>query len=435
MKTKVNLTVLTAFAGITLAFSTVNSWAQSNFVVTLDRAIERALIDDDWLIANTEIERSLLEEAVSAAQLPDPRVSVGLANIPMDTFDFSQEPMTQFRVGVNQTFPRGDTLKLSERQKLQQSEVNPFLRDDRKARVSLLVSQLWLQSFLSEQSVALIEADRSLFEQLVEITSSRYTVGAGLARQQDLIRAELELARLDDRLAVMRQQQDSNKQKLSQWLPDEFISSPLSSELPLLSPPETQLSSLSEAATFFKTHPRILAHDKQIEIAKTSVELARQSLKPSYSVGASYGYRDNAPLGMNRADFISLELSFDLPLFSEKRQKPQIRARQYDASARQIERTLVFKDLFSSYQQAMAELAILNERQSLYEDTLLSQINDLTEATLSAYTADEGDFEEVMRAYIAELNTKIELLEINVARLKVISRLNYLLASSEPKEE
>ena len=70
----------------------------------------------------------------------------------------------------------------------------------------------------------------------------------------------------------------------------------------------------------------------------------------------------------------------------------------------------------------MAELAILDERQSLYVDTLLSQINDLTEATLSAYTADEGDFEEVMRAYIAELNTKIELLQIDVARLRVISR-------------
>ena len=432
MKIKMNPLLLIAFAGVTLAFSTVNSWAQPNLVVTLDRAIERALIDDDWLTANTEIERSLLEEAISAAQLPDPRVSVGLANIPMDTFEFSQEPMTQFRVGVNQTFPRGDTLKLSERQKLQQSEVNPFLRDDRKARVSLLVSHLWLQSYLSEQSVALIEADRSLFEQLVEITSSRYTAGAGLARQQDLIRAELELVRLDDRLAEMRQQRDSNKQKLTQWLPDEFIAAPLSSELPTLTSPGAKLSSLSEAASFFEMHPRILAHNKQIEVAKTAVELAQQSLKPSYSVGASYGYRENAPMGVDRADFISLELSFDLPLFSEKRQKPMIRASQYNASSKQIERTLIFKDLFSSYQQAMAELTILDERQVLYAETLLSQINDLTEATLSAYTADEGDFEEVMRAYIAELNTKIELLQINVARLKVISRLNYLLARSEP---
>ena len=132
-----------------------------------------------------------------------------------------------------------------------------------------------------------------------------------------------------------------------------------------------------EAADFFEQHPRILAHNKQIEVAQTKIELAQQSLKPSYSVGASYGYRDNAPMGVNRADFVSLELNFDLPLFPDKRQKPLIRASQYNASAKQIERTLIFKDLFSSYQQAMAELAILDERQSLYVDTLLSQINDV----------------------------------------------------------
>jgi len=53
-------------------------------------------------------------------------------------------------------------------------------------------------------------------------------------------------------------------------------------------------------------------------------------------------------------------------------------------------------------------------------------LRKLTEATLSSYTPDEGDFEEVMRAYVAELNAKIELLQIDVERIKVISRVNYL---------
>jgi outer membrane protein TolC len=147
-------------------------------------------------------------------------------------------------------------------------------------------------------------------------------------------------------------------------------------------------------------------------------------------VGASYGYRDNAPMGMERADFVSLDFSFDLPLFTEKRQGPRIRASEYTASARQTERLLLFKELYADYQQAMAELSVLEQRHDLYANSLLGQMNDLTEATLSAYTADEGDFEEVMRSYIAELNTKIELLQIDVQRLKVIARLNYLLTHS-----
>tara|TARA_B110000459_G_C16624421_1_gene504136 strand:+ start:3704 stop:5011 length:1308 start_codon:yes stop_codon:yes gene_type:complete len=427
--------VLATLFAQALCLGALEAVAQTYPALTLENAIEQAVLEDDWLAANVEREQAMLEEALAAAQLPDPRVSIGLSNLPLDTFNLGQEPMTQLRVGINQVIPRGDTLLLSEQKKKQQSEVNPFLRADRKAKVELLVSQLWLKSFLSARSIALIEADRSLFQQLIDITSSRYTVGAGLARQQDVVRAQLELLRLDDRLAVLRQAQDSNKQQLAQWVPSALIVGALSDEIPQRMPPQIRLATLAEAAEFFETHPRIRSHDKQIEVAATQVALAKQSLKPEYTVGAAYGYRDNAPGGINRADFLTLELSFDVPLFAEKRQKPLIRASQHSAAAIQVERTLIVKELFANYQQAVAELNILDERRTLYADLLLAQINDLTEATLSAYTADEGDFEEVMRAYIAELNTKIDLLQIDVERLQVLARLDYLLAGSAINEE
>lgn len=406
------------------------SWAQDQVELSLERAVARAVADDDWLVANEQIELSLSEESISAGQLPDPRMSLGLSNMPLDTFNFNQEPMTQFRIGLNQTFPRGDTLALQQREKMQQSEVNPYLRDDRKANVALQVSILWLNTFMAQQSIELIENDRELFEQLVDLTGVRYTSAAGLARQHDLVRAQLELTRLDDRLAMLRQLQNTNKQKLSQWLPYQLLSVPLPSARPEIEAPATQLTSLSQATEFFANHPVVRAHDKRIEIAQTKVALTEQSLKPSYSVGASYGYRDNAPMGMQRADFITLDLSFDLPYFAEKRQQPKIRASRYTASARRTERVLLFKELFSNYQQANAQLDVLNERKVLFEETLLDQMSDLTETTLSAYTADEGDFEEVMRAFIGELNTKIELLEIDIQRLQVISRLHYLTAAA-----
>jgi outer membrane protein TolC len=421
-------------SGILLPMSlllTATGLAQSANQLTLDAAINAAVANDDWLAANQDIQQAQLEQAIADGQLPDPKMSIGLANMPTDSFSFNQEQMTQLRVGINQSFPAGNTLELQEKRRQQESEVNPYLRDDRKASMALMVSNLWFDSFLAQQSIAFINDDRALFEQLIEITSSRYTNAAGLARQQDLVRAELELIRLDDRLAMLQQLQNSNKQKLSQWLPDALIATPLSDQLPQMNTPSILLDGLADATEFFAKHPKILAHNKRIAVAETQVELSRQSLKPSYTVGASYGYRDNAPLGMERADFLSLDLSFDLPLFPQKRQGPRIRASEYTASAQQTQRMLLFKELYADYQQAMAELAILEQRHDLYADSLLGQMNDLTEATLSAYTADEGDFEEVMRAYIAELNTKIELLQIDVARLKVVARINYLLATSD----
>lgn len=60
-------------------------------------------------------------------------------------------------------------------------------------------------------------------------------------------------------------------------------------------------------------------------------------------------------------------------------------------------------------------------------------MNDQAEASLNAYTNDDGDFAEVVRARIAELNANIDYLSINIDRLKTIAELNYFSSSSEYK--
>lgn len=418
---------------VVLFIYNATAFGQSPQRLTLDESIELAIINDDWLSVSEQEEQAFREQSIASGELPDPRMTVGLSNLPVDTFRFSQEPMTQLRVGVDQYFPRGDTLEILRSLDILRSEVNPHQREERKAAVTLEVSNLWLSTYFAEQAILLINNDRELFEQLVDITSARYTTAAGLARQQDLVRAELELVRLDDRLAMLRQQQDSNKERLAEWLPYESLSVPLSPDLPELLPPSEELQSLEEAGEFFLSHPIVRAQDKQIEIAQTQVELTKQLFKPSFNVGAGYGYRDDAQTGFStdRSDFFTLNLNFDLPLFTENRQKPRLRASHYRASARKTERILLIKDLFANYQQAVAQLDALDEREAIFNDSLLSQLSDLSNATLASYTADEGDFEEVMRAYIAELNASIELLQIDVDRLKIISLLDYLLSTSE----
>ena len=57
-------------------------------------------------------------------------------------------------------------------------------------------------------------------------------------------------------------------------------------------------------------------------------------------------------------------------------------------------------------------------------------MDEQAEASLNAYTNDNGDFSEVVRARIAELNARIEALNINVDIQKSISKINYFLAGS-----
>jgi outer membrane protein TolC len=399
--------------------------------LSLEYAIDQALLNDDWLVASEYREQALREEAVFAGELPDPRMMVSLQNLPVNTFDFNQEPMTQFRVGVSQSFPRGESRELSQQHKRLQSEVNPYLREDRRASVALQVALLWLDAYLSKESMNLINADRELFEQMVDITDSRYRNTAGPARQQDLVRAQLALTRLEDRLAALHQREQENRQALARWIPFELLHLEFPRELPDFNQPDEEFSSLVQASSRFMDHPRIKAMDKKIEASQTNVELTRQNFKPGFSLGASYGYREDGPFGIQRDDFISLEVSFDLPLFTERRQKPQVEAASNTAAAIQTERILLLKNLFADYQRALAQLRILEERRDLFNNTLLVQMRDLTEATLAAYNTDEGDFAEVMRAYINELDARIELVGINVERAKTLAKLHYLFTSSK----
>lgn len=425
-----NLHLNTFFWMVLILYSQSNLAVAQDQSLGLEEAVSRALIDDDWLSASVQRESALQQEAVLSAQLPDPKMSIGLANMPLDSFNFNQEAMTQFKIGVNQTFPRGDTLELQQQQKILQSEVNPFLREERKASVRLQVINLWLDSYLAQESTTLINADRALFEQLVELADSRYRTAAGVSRQQDVVRAELELTRLEDRLTSLRQRFDGSQQMLSIWLPFEWVLLPVDSCLPDFPRRNLNMNGVAQAAVEFADHPKVRAMDKTIDAALTGVELARQSYKPSFTLGANYGYRDSAPMGMDRADFISVDVSFDLPFFTEKRQKPKVEAATYNAAAIKTERILLFKNLLASFQQTSAQLNVLDERKALFEDVLLPQMNNLTETTLTSYTADEGDFEEVMRAYIAELNAKIEFLGIVVEKQKKLAKLDYLLTKS-----
>ena len=58
----------------------------------------------------------------------------------------------------------------------------------------------------------------------------------------------------------------------------------------------------------------------------------------------------------------------------------------------------------------------LTRRLSCMRHAFLSQANDNAEASLLAYQSDQGDFADVMLAYIDDLNTRIEHIRLQVER-------------------
>ena len=397
--------------------------------LTLREAVALAIASDPWLTASQYTQAALADEATAAATLPDPSVSLTAGNFPVDSFDINQEPMTQLAVGISQMFPRGDTLALAKRRKLQLSGQQPLLRDDRRAKVAATVAQLWLDAYTAQESIRLIEADRALFDNLLDAARAGYATAVAGVRQQDVIRAQLELTQLEDRLTTLRQQQETAQIRLAEWI-GSHAGSVIAAELPVDSPaaPVELQASGQERYQRISQHPALLALDKQIAAKATGVDLARQKFKPEWGLNAQYGYRDSDLAGRDRADLFSIGLSFDLPIFTADRQDREVSAAIGHAEAIRTERQLLVRRLTAELEMASRVLSRLDQRQALYTEQLLPQMAELAESSLAAYNNDVGDFAEAVRARIGELNARLEALVIAVQRQKTIAQINYLLA-------
>lgn len=312
------------------------------------------------------------------------------------------------------------------------------------------MSQLWLDAYLAQQTIKLIEDDWSLFEQMAEVAKASYSNVVGKTRQQDVIRAQLEIVQLDDRLTSQKQKLETTIARLNEWLhiydadrlneSFNFDAQPLefsvSKELPsiqLNNPTVLKASNYSRnlLAQELSNHPAILAIDIKRKASEKGIELAKQQYEPQWGVNASYAYRDNMPSGDSRADLFSVGVTFDLPLFTENRQDKQVAASIADSETIKTEKLLLTKQMISVLEKELRQLKRLSDRQSIYQEQLLKQTHDQAEASLTAYTNDDGDFAEVVRARIAELNARISALRIDVDALKTVARINYFFAHSQ----
>ncbi|WP_395375927.1 TolC family protein [Marinicella sp. W31] len=412
-----------------VANTTIPSSAQAEMEneIQLSNIVEEALENDPWIKGSWHDQNKMESLGIAAGELPDPVVTLGVANLAADTFDFDQERMTHLKMGILQRFPRGNSRKLG-RDKLKiESEQYPHLRENRKGEITLRVSHLWLNLYRAQESIRIINQSLDLFEKLVEVVESNYIAAVTKTTQFDIVQTELEMSFLDDRLAVLKQEKEFHIAQLSQWLGYQVNDGlNVSQRLPNINPIQKQTSLLAHLAK----HPAIKAFDKQIDSSDLGIELSRQKYKPAWSLNLGYGYRENAPTGTNRSDLLSISVNFDVPLFKANRQDQEVNAAVQTKESMLTKKEQMLRTLMNIHETSTADLENLRSRASLYESKLLPQTKQSIEIALNAYSADEGDFSEVVRAQISELDASLELLKIQVAIQKTILSLNYALMKS-----
>ncbi|WMN61839.1 TolC family protein (plasmid) [Pseudoalteromonas xiamenensis] len=407
-----------------------NALAQNT--LTLEQAIELAQQRDLWQQQARFQSKALDAREIAAGSLPDPSINFSLMNLPMDSFSFNQEAMTQAKVGVAQMFPRGDSLNIAQRKVALERNQLDWQQANRYNQIALLVSELWLDGVAADGAILLIEKNKQLFEQLMEVTKASYASALGKVRQQDVIRAELELLQLEERLASEQQKRANIHARLTSLIQrNDFTFEDVKfdfSVLPALKLGERiKTKSQEELLSLLTVHPTIKALQTQELTVAQDIELAKQNYKPQWGVNASYGYRDDADNGMNRADFFSVGVSFDLPIFTSNRQDQQLQAAQSQAEATKTATQLTIKSLLGQTYAEISNLERLFERQTRYKSQLEKQSSEQAEATLTAYTHDDGNFTDVVWARVNVLNIQLASLNIDIQALKSVAKLNALL--------
>ncbi|MFO7604331.1 MAG: TolC family protein [Gammaproteobacteria bacterium] len=389
--------------------------------LSLAQAEALALANDPLVQAYQANTTALRARSVAADTLPDPKLKLGLVNFPTDTYKRDQEAMTQVQVGIQQMFPRGNSLEIAARRMNFMADSEAARAVNQYRRVRQQVRQAWLEVLYWEQAAEVVQQNQALFKRLVDTLRSQYATGRH--QQQDLIRAQLELGMLEDRLHTIGNMIDSGRARLSRLLGENVARTALAGGMPTL----PAVPDRAAIAATLETHPALQMQQAMLSASEQGVALARQGYRPEWVLDLTYGARDgNNPNGSARADFVSAVVSIDIPLFIGNRQDKSLAASQAERQSAILTREDRKRALLEQLDDAYATWQRQADRLHHYRSTLVPAARENAAASMHAYQNERGDFATLMRAQITELETSLMAVRLQVDHQKTQASLLYL---------
>lgn len=385
--------------------------------LTIERAVQTALERDALINMYQSQSDAYREQSIEEDTLPDPKIKFGLLNFPTDTFARNQEPMTQIKLGIQQMFPRGNSLEVKSQRAMSMSMAESAKTENQRRKITQEVRDTWLELFYWLKAKEVVTKNRNLFSKLVSVTQQQYA--AGRQKQQDVIRSELELGMLDDRHLKIETKLETTRAKLAKYIGDSFVMSDIASALP-------QFKEIQNNVSWLENHPMINMEDAMVTVKEKNVDLAKQSYKPSWMLDLSYGQReDDGATGKKRPDFVTAMVVFDLPLFTADKQDKKVAASKYRLNSALNSREERKRSLNRMWQSYLSKEKKLSQRIEKYKNILVPKSIENTKAALYSYQSGRGGFTSLMRAQIIELETQLRALRLNVDQKKAQAQLLY----------
>ena len=318
----------------------------------------------------------------SARRPPDPQVQLGLMNYelpqwrPMDIIGMTQ-------VQAMQMIPVGGKLRLMGRVAELSADAESRRADAVQWDVRAKVAMAFYDLYVADRSLAIDRETLRLLQDALGVAEAMYRVGDG--RQADVLRAQVEIARMAQDTIRMAAMRVAMKARLSALVNGSPIGdAPVLPAFPA-APPD--IDSLVAAAS--SVRPMLRAAQRDVEAADARTSLVRREIWPDLTVGVQYG-QSRGMEGTERMG--SLMLGASVPIFARSR---QLRMREEAAAMRQMAQAdldAMRAETDAGVIETHASLVRARTLAALYRGSLLPQAEAATESAFASYRVGRVDF-------------------------------------------
>jgi outer membrane protein TolC len=366
--------------------------------VGIDDLVREALVKNPAVQSALHALEAQRRRVPQAKSLPDPMVGIGWAgNIAPFTVQ-SGDPSSYRSVTASQQLLYPGKLKL--RGEIASKEADAAVADYEAARRRVIsdVKTAYFEYWFYDKALATTLKDKDLLTKLSQIAEARYRVGKAV--QQDVLRSQVEISLLLQRLTVLQQQRATSQARLN-------ILVARSPEAPLppaenleRSPLSYPLEDLYRLAR--QSDPGLQRERQMIERNQLAVNLAQKDYYPDFNVAYMYQQRPGLP------DMNGMTFTANIPVFYRSKQREEVRQATEEKLAAERSRDNRQNELNFELKQQYLQAKASDQLLKLFSQGVIPQSSLALESSMSAYEVGTVDFLSVLGNFSTVLNYEID---------------------------
>ena len=388
-------------------------------LLSLEEALRLGEAQSPRLAAQRHALAATAEQVGRAAELPDPKLRLGIENLPVtgaERYRYDQDFMTMRTIGLMQEFPSQD----KRRARNSRAEVLHSLEQQNLAaqRVALQrdVAAAWFEVYYAAKALVALEHLAAQFKLQIDAVAPGVARGRQSAAESFVLRQAFEQA--TDRVIEQQRMAEKARIQLGTWLADE-------ARRPLGAPPDTARVPHAQDHLIARLaeHPELRVYDERESLARSEVELARSSRKSDWSLELSYAQREPAFSNM-----VGVMLSMDLPWQAGRRQDRDIASKLAAAEQARAQREDARRMHEAELRGWLADFDTARKRIERSETVLLPLARERVAAARAAYRGGRGELGPVLEAERSATEAELGLTQVESERARAWARLSFVYA-------